>query len=149
VFRARYALSPYIKQIRFVFKGLKCREFLDSLNSCKSLKMMSVAVISCKWACSPQVNGNYWRLFRERGSLLIIIDYAVELQQSVLPVLRFVLTTSKNGLPVACSSFATCQATLVTSKLRPLVNKDACKDQLRRPASLACSRCCWIARGFV
>jgi hypothetical protein len=24
VFTARYALSPYIKQIRFVFKGLKC-----------------------------------------------------------------------------------------------------------------------------
>jgi hypothetical protein len=25
VFTARYALSPYIKQIRFVFKGLVCR----------------------------------------------------------------------------------------------------------------------------
>jgi hypothetical protein len=24
VFTARYALRPYIKQIRFVFKGLKC-----------------------------------------------------------------------------------------------------------------------------
>jgi hypothetical protein len=24
VFTARYALSPYLKQIRFVFKGLKC-----------------------------------------------------------------------------------------------------------------------------
>jgi hypothetical protein len=24
VFTARYALSPYIKQIRFVFKGLQC-----------------------------------------------------------------------------------------------------------------------------
>jgi hypothetical protein len=26
VFTARYALSPYIKQIRFVFKGLKCAQ---------------------------------------------------------------------------------------------------------------------------
>jgi hypothetical protein len=29
VFTARYALSPYIKQIRFVFKGLICK-VLDS-----------------------------------------------------------------------------------------------------------------------
>jgi hypothetical protein len=27
VFTARYALSPYIKQIRFVFKGLKIGDF--------------------------------------------------------------------------------------------------------------------------
>jgi hypothetical protein len=26
VFTARYALSPYVKQIRFVFKGLSCKE---------------------------------------------------------------------------------------------------------------------------
>jgi hypothetical protein len=34
VFTARYALSPYIKQIRFVFKGLKTpRHYLHDVNA--------------------------------------------------------------------------------------------------------------------
>jgi hypothetical protein len=34
VFTARYALSPYIKQIRFVFKGLNSAEFAHSFYLC-------------------------------------------------------------------------------------------------------------------
>jgi hypothetical protein len=38
VFTARYALSPYIKQIRFVFKGLTCK--IDSDDNVKKDKNM-------------------------------------------------------------------------------------------------------------
>jgi hypothetical protein len=40
MFTARYALSPYIKQIRFVFKGLKHIR-IDSQNSavCMAIKL--------------------------------------------------------------------------------------------------------------
>jgi hypothetical protein len=35
VFTARYALSPYIKQIRFVFKGLMVAGHSAVCNSCQ------------------------------------------------------------------------------------------------------------------
>jgi hypothetical protein len=46
MFTARYALSPYIKQICFVFKGLKHRaEF--TLNSCTLLDTLNAAALPC------------------------------------------------------------------------------------------------------
>jgi hypothetical protein len=43
MFTARYALSPYIKQIRFVFKGLITLHFLTVLNA-KSERMLERSV---------------------------------------------------------------------------------------------------------
>jgi hypothetical protein len=68
VFTARYALSPYIKQIRFVFKGLitintftsyRFRIYLTTINSCYWLKCptlfrsppISSFVPTSKWMC--------------------------------------------------------------------------------------------------
>jgi hypothetical protein len=54
VFTARYALSPYITQTRFVFKGLICKSY--SLGSklqyrlkgmCISLSLVAVVIVSC------------------------------------------------------------------------------------------------------
>jgi hypothetical protein len=44
MFTARYALSPYIKQIRFVFKGLRYRPdtFLELKKPIKNLRIASL-----------------------------------------------------------------------------------------------------------
>jgi hypothetical protein len=44
VFTARYALSPYIKQIRFVFKGLRMNVTEASCLKCNSDTCLSTAV---------------------------------------------------------------------------------------------------------
>jgi hypothetical protein len=55
VFTARYALSPYIKQIRFVFKGLKVywlvylSPFIGSLTTVSDTED-TVCTIYCVWA---------------------------------------------------------------------------------------------------
>jgi hypothetical protein len=48
VFTARYALSPYIKQIRFVFKGLKS---VHTPTYVSTIKSSSSGVIH--WCISP------------------------------------------------------------------------------------------------
>jgi hypothetical protein len=54
VFTARYALSPYIKQIRFVFKGLILTTMVvgDTYGSCQRQESVSLHDIS-HW--SPRV----------------------------------------------------------------------------------------------
>jgi hypothetical protein len=47
VFTARYALSPYIKQIRFVFKGLR-----KSLHVRRNIKLEKYTLrIKCEFLC--------------------------------------------------------------------------------------------------
>jgi hypothetical protein len=45
VFTARYALSPYIKQIRFVFKGLNRTVEADIYNRGSKLKDLPVILL--------------------------------------------------------------------------------------------------------
>jgi hypothetical protein len=47
VFTARYALSPYIKQIRFVFKGLMLIILKTILNTCTRDCIEYVGEINC------------------------------------------------------------------------------------------------------
>jgi hypothetical protein len=47
VFTARYALSPYIKQIRFIFKGLST--IVDSASPCLEGLSTLNASVSCLW----------------------------------------------------------------------------------------------------
>jgi hypothetical protein len=49
VFTARYALSPYIKQIRFVFKG-----FMNMENECQASSLYTYSYIGmyvCMYVC--------------------------------------------------------------------------------------------------
>jgi hypothetical protein len=56
VFTARYALSPYIKQIRFVFKGLMLRDtYTDSL----------VLYSSCEFFVLYIMGGPVWIICRK------------------------------------------------------------------------------------
>jgi hypothetical protein len=59
VFTARYALSPYIKQIRFVFKGLIlftawqsgliCAQLFSHSTSCSSSSNLYMGNLQCHW----------------------------------------------------------------------------------------------------
>jgi hypothetical protein len=50
VFTARYALSPYIKQIRFAFKGLRVEIINDSRFVTKSVVKHTSCSFSCRCA---------------------------------------------------------------------------------------------------
>jgi hypothetical protein len=74
VFTARYALSPYIKQIHFVFKGLMNKIGLHSINS----KFWSVHFLPAKWnfhsaelnACNVSITTRLESLFQVMSHLL-------------------------------------------------------------------------------
>jgi hypothetical protein len=55
VFTARYALSPYIKQIRFVFKWLINYTYLFIYLSIITLNPKSLSLYSCSLRCSTPV----------------------------------------------------------------------------------------------
>jgi hypothetical protein len=58
VFTARYALSPSIKQIRFVFKGLSELGIVDRLPEETTVLLFSVKCPDRHWGpLSPLVNG--------------------------------------------------------------------------------------------
>jgi hypothetical protein len=86
VFTARYRLSPYIKQIRFVFKGLKFLFFL-------------VFLISV-WVCFFGVGGLWWLVFPLMVGILFVYLFVFP---SFLRVTRAVCLSAM--LPVTDSFF--------------------------------------------
>jgi hypothetical protein len=73
VFTARYALSPYIKQIRFVFKGLKqhphhrhttnCSSDLSDERSLKSAIRIQGLVVAANRLALHNLGTNYIEIF--------------------------------------------------------------------------------------
>jgi hypothetical protein len=74
VFTARYALSPYIKQIRFVFKGLIMPVRLSVCPSAWNNEAPSGSVLMkfCIWVLFVNVSrkfNSHWNLTRTTGAL--------------------------------------------------------------------------------
>jgi hypothetical protein len=70
VFTAPYALSPYVKEIRFVFKGVSVRVGMSAL---KSLKIL---ILSTEGICWFLVSHNKQLLFPAKNisKLLLVVS---------------------------------------------------------------------------
>jgi hypothetical protein len=62
VFTARYALSPYIKQIRFVFKGLTVRNVTERLLLCDIFCSTADPLVCGKKSSHPLLTVHQFRL---------------------------------------------------------------------------------------
>jgi hypothetical protein len=109
-------LILHISRIRVKMQNIYwlAEQLLPRIEDTGLLELAVSGPVGRKWTIINK--GFVWRVWVLSGCYLL----GCWVPTGCLSVLRFVLTTSENDLTVACSSFATCQATLVTFKPRLL-----------------------------